>query len=296
LLTAIVLLPFTNILVSIACKIIKDDTKEEEAYPEIAALDRKLMIAPTVALGEVAKVAVSMANIAKENIEISLKQFEKYDDKREKKILKNEERLDAVTDCVDNYLIDLSGNIETENDKHQRNMLMQCIRDIERIGDYSTNFQELAKKMYDSEIKFSENAKRELLIMEDAVQEILRLTIEAMGQENDYISCRIEPLEEVIDDMVLLLKNRHTARLCDGTCSINSGLIFMDMLTYFERTADQCSSIAMLLLGRNNAEIMKNHHLYLAKLHASEDQSYLAEQENRRVQYLVPLEAIGLES
>ena len=294
LITAIVLLPFTNILVGIACKLVKDTEKEEGVYPEMEVLDRKLMIAPTVALGEVAKVAVSMANIAKENIGISMQQFEKYDDKREKMILENEERLDAVTDCVDNYLIDLSGNIETENDKHQRNMLMQCIRDIERIGDYATNFQELAKQMHDSEFVFSVNAKRELVIMQEAVQEILRLTIEAMEQDNDYISCRIEPLEEVIDDMVLLLKNRHTARLCDGTCSINSGLVFMDMLTYFERTADQCSSIAMLLLGRNNAEIMKNHHLYLAKLHASEEQSYLAERENRRVQYLVPLETIEM--
>ena len=64
----------------------------------------------------------------------------------------------------------------------------------------------------------------------------------------------------------------------------------MDALTYFERTADQCSSIAMLILGKKNEEIMKNHHLYLAELHASGDKSYLAEKENRRVQYLVPLE------
>ena len=92
--------------------------------------------------------------------------------------------------------------------------------------------------------------------------------------------------------MVLLLKNRHTARLCQGICSIDSGLIFMDMLTYFERTADQCSSIAMLMLAKNNEAIMRNHHMYLQELHASEDQSYLAEQENRREQYLVPLENI----
>ena len=113
-----------------------------------------------------------------------------------------------------------------------------------------------------------------------------------MEKESEYDARRIEPLEEVIDDMVLLLKNRHTTRLCQGICSINSGLIFMDMLTYFERTADQCSSIAMLMLGKNNEEIMKNHHLYLQELHASGDQSYLAEQENRRKQYLVQLENI----
>ena len=96
-----------------------------------------------------------------------------------------------------------------------------------------------------------------------------------------------------MDDMVLLLKDRHTERLCQGVCNINSGLIFMDLLTYVERTADQCSNIAMLILAKDNEEIMKNHHLYLQELHASSDQSYLAELDNRRDQYLIPLQKMN---
>lgn len=294
LITAIVLLPFTNVLVKIACLIVKDDEVQEVVYPELAALDEKLMIAPAVALNEVTKVAVNMAMTARDNISLSLKQFRKYDEKRTEEILEREDRLDRFTDRADNYLIELSSNIEAENDKLQLNMLMQCIRDIERIGDYATNFDEMAKKMSDSDFVFSEEAKKELDIIVDAVQEILRLTVEALENDSEYITRRIEPLEEVIDDMVLLLKNRHTDRLCQGICSINSGLVFMDMLTYFERTADQCSNIAMLMLGKNNAEIMKNHHSYLQELHASEDQAYLAEQENRRAQYLAALENLSL--
>ena len=293
LLTAIALIPFTGVLVKIACKFVKDDPEEEEIYPEMAALDSKLMIAPKVALAEVYKVATAMANVAKKNIARGIEQFEKYDAKRAEKIARDEDRLDSFTDRADNYLIELSKNIETEADNRERNMLMQCIRDIERIGDYATNFDEMAKKLHDSELKFSEGAKQELAILTDAVQEILRLTVEALENDNDYITRRIEPLEEVIDDMVLLLKDRHTARLCQGICSIDSGLIFMDILTYYERTADQCSSIAMLLLGKNNEAISKNHHLYLQELHASTDQSYLAEQENRRLQYMVPLENLA---
>ncbi len=292
LITAIVLLPFTGLLVKIACTIVKDDEEEEQQYPELAALDDKLMIAPAMALGEVTKLATNMASIAKDNIVISLEQFKKYDEKKTDTINENETRLDCFTDAADNYLIKLSSNLEAEHDKRQHSMLMQCIRDIERIGDYATNFDELAKKMYDSELKFSKSARKELAIIGDAVTEILRLTLEALDDDNEYTARRIEPLEEVIDDMVLLLKNRHTDRLCQGICSINSGLIFMDMLTYFERAADQCSSIAMLMLGKNNEEIWKNHHLYLQELHASGDQSYVAEQENRKAQYLKPLENI----
>ncbi len=292
LITAIVLLPFTNLLVKIACALVKDDEEVEEEYPELAGLDSKLMIAPTVALSEVTKLSANMASLAKDNIVLSLEQFKEYDEKKTEQINKTEDRLDRFTDAADNYLIELARNIESEIDKRQHSMLMQCIRDIERIGDYATNFDELAKKMSDSDLKFSKSAKKELAIIGDAVTEILRLTLEALENDNDYSARRIEPLEEVIDDMVLLLKNRHTDRLCQGICSINSGLIFMDMLTYFERAADQCSSIAMLLLGKNNEEIWKNHHLYLQELHASGDEAYVAEQENRKAQYLLPLKNI----
>ena len=294
LLTAIALLPFTNFLVWIACKVVKDKDEAVTVYPELAALDRKLMGVPAVAFGEVAKVAANMAATAKENVSRSLKQFKKYDEKRSEEILEKETRIDAFTDRADNYLIELSSHIETESDNRQRSVLMQCIRDVERIGDYATNFDEMAKKAAEEELSFSESAWKELDIMQDAVEEILRLTVEALETDNEYIVRRIEPLEEVIDDMVLLLKDRHTARLCQGVCSINSGLIFMDMLTYFERTADQCSNIAMLMLGKNNEEILKNHHLYLQELHDSTDQSYLAELSNRRNQYLVPLQNVEI--
>lgn len=292
LLTALVLLPFTSTLVWIACKFVKEDEAEEVIYPELGALDRKLMTVPAVALGGVLKLATHMADIAKNNIMLSLSQFDKYDDKRAEEIASNEERLDLFTDRADNYMIELSSNIEAESDNRQRSVLMRCIRDVERIGDYATNFDEMAKKFAVEELSFSDAAKEELAIISDAVQEILRLTVEAIKTDNEYVVRRIEPLEEVMDDMVLLLKDRHTERLCQGICSINSGLIFMDLLTYVERTADQCSNIAMLMLAKDNEEIMKNHHLYLQELHASTDQSYLAEIENRRNQYLVPLQNI----
>ena len=294
LVTAVVLLPFVNVLVKIACTLVKDDEVEVKIYPEIAILDKKLMTVPRVALGEVAQGAVSMCTLAKESVSSAFAQFETYDEARHDMIMENEDRLDAFTDAADNYLIQLSANIDNETDNRHRNMSMQSIRDIERIGDYATNLDEMAMKYHNSDYRFSENAKKEISILESAVQEILRITIEALGSDDDYIARRIEPLEEVIDDMVLLLKDRHTDRLCKGCCSIDSGLIFMDILTYFERVADQCSSIAMLILSKNNAEIMKNHHTYLEELHTSGDQSYLAEQENRKEQYLVPLQNIGM--
>lgn len=292
LLTAIVLVPFTGLLVNISCKIVKDDTSKEDKYPELAALDPKLMISPVVALEGVTKSLIAMAKAAKDNVALSLEQFKRFDENTSQEINGCEDRLDRFADNADNYLIELSRNIESEKDNRQLNMLMQCIPDVERIGDYATNFDEMAKKMHDSGRTFSESAQQELNIIGDAVLEILRLTVDALENDSETTARRIEPLEEVIDDMVLMLKNRHTSRLCQGKCSIDSGLVFLDALTHLERAADQCSSIAMQMLGRHNEVIMKNHHQYLEELHSSADQSYLAEQEMRKAQYLVALENI----
>ena len=292
LITAIILVPFTGPLVKAACKIVKDDPVKEEINPEIAALNSKLMISPAVALGEVTTAVVEVSKMAKRNIALSLDQFSKYNPEVTEEINTVEDRIDSFTDSADNYLIELHQHIETDRDRRQLNMLMQCIRDIERIGDYATNFDEMAKKMADSELAFSPNAQKEFNILGDAILEILRLTIDSLERDSETTARRIEPLEEVIDDMVLMLKNRHTARLCQGICAINTGIIFMDALTHLERAADQCSSIAMTMLAKNNEAILNNHHNYLAELHASGDQSYVAEHENRRMQYLVPLENI----
>ncbi len=292
LITAIVLLPFTEILVKISCKIVKDDPVKDNPYPELDTLDRNLMISPAVAIGEVAHSVAAMARVAEQNVVRSIQQFEKYKPERTDEINVAEEHLDLFADKADNYLIELSGKVQSEREERQLNVLMQCIPNIERLGDYATNFDEMAAKLGESGKSFSENAQKELKILTNAVQEIIHLTVEMLDKESDSAAYRIEPLEEVIDDMVVMLRNRHTARLCQGICSINSGLVFLDLLTHLERAADQCSSIAMLFLSTNNEEIMKGHHHYLEQLHNSNDQPYLAEQERRRQEFLVPLTKI----
>ena len=292
LITAIVLVPFTNSLVKIACIIVKDDPVEEDKYPELAALDTKLMISPAVALDQVSRSVAAMARAATENIELSLEQFREYSDDRAAAIARCEDRLDTFTDNADNYLVELSRNVDDPRDSRHLTMLMQSTTAIERIGDYATNFDEQALELHEAKLGFSENAQKELDILRAAVLEILGLTVKALEDHDEAAARRIEPLEEVIDDMVILLKERHTQRLCQGICVVNAGIVFMEMLTHLERTADQCSNVAMLVLGLTNEAVFRSHHDYITELHSSADQNYLSEQERRRQQYLVPLEAI----
>lgn len=290
LITAIVLLPFTGILMKISCKLIKDDPAKENPYPELEALDKKLMISPLMALSSTAKSIGSMSRIARDNVLRSLQQFEDYDEKRSEEIQLCEEHLDRFADTADNFLIDLSHKIQGEKEERHLNMLLQCTSNVERIGDYATNFDELALKLSESGKEFSETACKELDTLFTAVSEIIDITVDVLENDNESAAYKIEPLEEVIDDIVLLLRNRHTDRLRQRICSVSAGLIFLDIITQLERAADHCSSIAMLYLSQNNEEILQNHHLYLQKLHSSNNQPYLAELKRRRKQYLEPLE------
>ena len=169
---------------------------------------------------------------------------------------------------------------------------MQTVPDFERIGDYATNMVELAQKLNEDNSSFSDSAKQELNLICAAVNEILDITVNAFTHGDNEMAKAIEPLEETIDDMVMILKDRHTKRLKAGVCSINTGLVFMESLTYFERAADQCSSIAVMMLARSNKAILQNHYDYLREIHAGNDAAYNAEKNRRRDQYIKPLEQI----
>ena len=171
-------------------------------------------------------------------------------------------------------------------------MLMQTIPSFERIGDYATNLVELAQKLAAEGVEFSEMAQKELQLLGAAVNEILNITVDAFTNNDDNAAKAIEPLEETIDDMVMLLKDRHTKRLKNGACSVGSGLVFMECLTYFERASDQCSSIAVMMLARHNEEILMNHYDYLREVHAGNDEAYNAARQRRREQYIKPLKEI----
>lgn len=135
----------------------------------------------------------------------------------------------------------------TEN--RQVNELINYVVEFERIGDYAINVAERAGEMHDKEIVFSPSAKRELLLVNEALCEILAITYEAFEGGDVRAAERVEPLEETIDAMIESLRERHVERLKRGVCAIESGVIFLEILTNLERISDHCSNIAARLVG-----------------------------------------------
>ena len=292
LLTAVVLLPFTNQLVKLSKAIVKEEPEKVARHSELLILDEKLFISPAVALSEATKAVGSMGHIAMTNFARGCQMLVGFDEAVNGEILKDEDCLDQFADTSDNFLINLSKVIETESEDRQVNMLLQAVPDFERIGDYATNLAELGESLSKEGATFSESARQELELMFDAVNKIIRITVDAFITDDNRKAKDIEPLEEVIDDMVTILRDRHTKRLKNGSCSVSIGLVFMEALTYLERASDQCSSIAVLMLARQNESILKNHYDYLREVHAGNDEQYIAELKRRREQYMTKLESI----
>ena len=286
LLTAVLLLPFTNWLVALSKALVKDEPEKPARHPELTGLSENLYISPAVALSEATKAIAFMGTVARDNFQRCCEQLLSYDPARSAEIAEEENSLDRFSDTADQFLIGLSKHVENEGEDRQLDMLLQCIPSFERIGDYATNLEELGEKLAAEGSNFSEKAKQELNILTSAVNEILETTIQALSENDNELAKTIEPLEEVIDDMVRLLKDRHTKRLKNGSCSVTSGLVFMDAMTHLERASDHCSAIAVLMLARSNAEILGNHYDYLRHLHEGTDKHYASELRRRREQYV----------
>ena len=292
LLTAVALIPFADVLVKLSMILVRDDKPEPDRHPELHTLDEKLYISPAVAISEAVKAAAAMGNLARINFEKGCRMLEKYDAALAREVNQDEDLIDQFTDDTDRFLIGLSKNVETEWDDRQLDMLIQTVPNFERIGDYATNLVELSEQMHRENAVFSDTAKKELSLICAAVMEILQVTVDAFARGDNEAAKAIEPLEETIDDMVMMLRDRHTKRLKSGACSVNAGLVFMEALTYLERASDQCSSIAVMMLARNNENILQNHYDYLREIHAGNDSAYMSERERRRRQYIHELKEI----
>lgn len=289
LVTAVLLIPFTDLLVKLSVLIVHDDKQKPHPHPELRTLNENLYISPAVAVNEATKAVAAMGELAKSNFSDGCSQLFEYRSELCATIDENEECLDQFADTADYFLIGLSKAIETEAEDRQVDMLLQTVPNFERIGDYATNMVELAQRLRDEKTGFSDKAQEELQILISAVDEILDLTVKAFANDDNEAAQRIEPLEEVIDDIVMLLRDRHTKRLKQGVCSINTGLVFMETLTYLERASDQCSSIGVMMLARRDKTILNNHYDYLRSLHTGTDEYYREEKNRRRAQYIAPL-------
>ena len=223
-----------------------------------------MLATPSLAIQRCNALVIEMAENAVNAFKNSLLLLKQYDAKKAEQIRKDESRVDYLEDILGTYLVKLSAQQVSDTDSIQISKLLKAIGDFERISDHSVNVVESAEELHEKEIKFSDVALGEMNTLSMAVAEILDLASMAFIYDNLDIARKIEPLEQVIDDLKAKMRDGHIARLQTGECSIGAGFVWTDLLTNLERTADHCSNVAVCTLDA--AENNMNIHQSLANI------------------------------
>ena len=273
--SAIVLLPVCGQFEKLSRVIVKDDEKlGTSVEQELERLDEKFFTSPALALAGASDAIGTMARLAREGVLSAMDVLQNYDQHRIDVINENEDSIDLLADRVDNYLIKLSPHVKMGYGNELLNYYIQCFSEFERIGDYAVNLTENAQELRDRGNELSDMAKHELRVMRDALDEILGYACESFTALDMHAARRIEPVEEVVDDLVATLRANHIKRVRDGRCSTLTGLSYLDILVNIERISDQCSNLGVYTLSQSDNTIMSNHHEYIHQLHQGQDETF----------------------
>lgn len=294
---AIILLPFTGVLTKITTLLVNDkpvEVNEEDAIIEqgLRELDPLLITSPILALDRVNDLFNNMFDVAYTNFLACSKQIYSYEEARDKRIDEREDLLDTITDASGQYLISMTPYIKRDRDFRMQNFALKTSSCIERIGDHSVkitfNLKELAKQ----NLQFSDIAITELRIVLDAVDEIIKTTMQAYKDKDPILSQKVEPLEEVIDDIVADINSRHVTRMSRGLCDVGQGILFQNILSDLESISDMCSDISIYLVELTEQSIRGREHEYIHQLHHSEGSDFQKNYQINREKYYTRLLAV----
>ena len=285
----IVLLPFGNVLVKMACATIRD-TKEEK---EISAEDQEFMILesrflsnPGIAIEQSRTAAKKMAEQSRTALGLSFDLLEHYQEETAFRVEKIEAKVDRYEDELGTYLIKLNQKDLSLEDSHSLSIMLHCIGDFERISDHALSIMKSAREMAAKNAVFSKQAVQELHIMEKAVGDIVDKAYTVFATQNITLAEEIEPLEEVIDELSRELKRRHINRLRAGECTIEMGFILSDITTSLERIADHCSNIGVCVTQVR--EDLYDTHSHLDGVKNAPGNLFRKELETVREAYVLP--------
>jgi len=256
-----VLLPLNGLLVKLAYLFIP----KEQAPQKIELLDERLLATPAVAVQRAHEIAGQMAADAAQAMHLAIGLTKSFDAEIMKQVAELEDNTDRYQDALGTYLVKLSAMNLSVSDNRILNTLLYTTSDIERMGDHALAVAKSALEIKDKNIEFSNQAKGELAVLEQAVLDIIDHTVAAYKNFDLASAIKIEPQEQVVDSLVREVKSRHVRRLRDGLCTVEYGFVLEDLLTACERTADHCSNVAVEMLQVSEGKLEAHEYLNALK-------------------------------
>ncbi len=268
--TTAVLLPFAPQLEWLANRVIPEQEKKE-AEP-LVILDDRLLAVPSMAVKKSFDTVVDMCKLSNQAFQKAISLIVEYDEKEADQVAEMETKLDKYEDQLGTYMMKISKISISEEDSKNVAKVLHTINDFERIGDHAVNLVEVGKELYEKKIHFSKEANYEIARLAEAITEILNITGRAFETNDLALAASVEPLEEVIDDLIMEVKRNHIARLQNGNCTIQLGFVLSDLLTSYERVSDHCSNIAVAVIEAQHGTF--DTHEYLETVKVQEDGAF----------------------
>ena len=279
------LLPFANQLEKLATVLIRDSKEDLEKDNIFKALDTRFLETPAIALEQCKKLTDDMARITKESLFGAIELLDDYSEKREKELVEMETLVDRYEDELGAYLVKVSSRDLSGKEGHTVNTLLHSIGNWERISDHALNICDAAREIHEKKLSFSKAATEELAVYTRSIKDIFNMTVESFEYDDIRMAKKVEPLEEVIDDLNLMIKNRHIQRLRAGECTIELGFVLNDILTNYERVSDHCSNVAVSIIQTGDYGV--EAHEYIG--HLKDEEEFKRAIEQVRKNYALPV-------
>lgn len=280
--TVIVLLPCIGLMERMVELLFPDDGSAAEEQ-EMDRLEERFLQHPALSIEQSRLVTNSMAERAEGNLLMAVGLRNRWSDKDFRMVGETESVIDRYEDKLGTYLMKITSKSLSQSQSEEVSKYLHTISDFERISDHALNISEAAKEIHDKDLQFSPEACHELDVIESAVREILSVAVGAFVENDPQRAARVEPLEEIIDGLCDEMKSHHVDRLQSGSCTLNQGFVFNDLLTNYERVADHCSNIAVAIIELESDSF--DTHEYLNSVRAMKSSSFARYYEEYKQEY-----------
>ena len=240
----LILLPFAKYIVKIVLKIMPITEEESEATAATKYLDERIIQTPSIALGNTVKEVSRMGQKANKALEYSMNSLINKSMTDVEKTEKYEEHVNMLQKEILNYLLKLSKSPLNDEERNKVDLLFNTVNDIERVSDHAENISELSRLAIEKDLQFSDTALEEMNNIYSKAKENFNVALKGLESYDKSIISKVYEIEDEVDALDKLYRKKHIERLNNGKCTIDSGVLFLDLLTNLERISDHSCNIA----------------------------------------------------
>lgn len=249
----IIQLPFSGLLIAFVTRIIPGQDIHDRF--KLKYLDKRILETPSIAVGQIVKEIIRMGEIARRNVQKSVYAIIHNDEKLIEEVYSNEKVINELEKRIGEFLQAVSNTAIGTEQLKTVGSLFNTIHDVERMGDHAENLAEIAQDKIYNKVSFSNFAVEELKLLYDNVDHAIENAFAALSTEDKKFVDLVDNYEKKVDELRDTFKESHIVRLNRNECSINAGVLFLDILTNLERISDHCVNVADVVRAQGIANL-----------------------------------------